>query len=391
MADVGSTPTLRRPPQRGPGTGPLDTGGSQPYRPPAQEPNPFGPGWSHQPAHEPNPFAAPPSPSQQPGGNAQALMSAAIGSSTKNLPPGSTGGHNVGGGGTKTLPPGSTGGYGYGAPPTPAAAPPPTAPSGGPMRGGGPTVEPTHPTVTTPGAPPGVPDTTFNVPLVPSDEAAKAKAIADYGDVSANEMAAIQAAAMGYGDPSLMAQWGLTPSANPNSALALAALRAQQQTQTAEANRERAGTFFSSLMGQDLGNIGNSQQRAQLAGYMKYQNALAAFNRAMTAAQQARDLTINAANADERQNALNTLPTPQGTGSGGFEGGGNQNITSKVPTKPPSGTPGTGKGGSKGKTVKPPKPVKSKGLKFSKSHATLPKGGKVGGVKKAARVPGKRK
>jgi hypothetical protein len=102
----------------------------------------------------------------------------------------------------------------------------------------------------------------------------------------------------------------------------------------------------------------------------------------MTRAQNARDVAIAAANEDERQTALNQLPTAADTAAGGFTGG-TTNITSKVPV----GLQKTAKAG-KAATLKPPKVPKGKAKLPSVGKGgkvAIPKG-KVSPVKKAPKV-----
>jgi len=140
----------------------------------------------------------------------------------------------------------------------------------------------------------------------------------------------VQNAAMAYGDPAIMAQFGLGNIVNPNSALALAALKAQQTQQSDLARRVSQGTLGSTMAAQDIGNIASAQQRADLAGYQRYQNALSTYNLAMARAQNARDIATANARLDERQAAINQLPTAQTTAGGGFETG-TTNVRARVP------------------------------------------------------------
>jgi hypothetical protein len=202
------------------------------------------------------------------------------------------------------------------------------------------------------GAPdPGMPNTTPNpIPLQPADEANIANANANYYTTQAAQNLGMQNAALGYGDPNLMPQWGLPGTPNPNSSLAIAALRAQEQTEADQNARARTGTLFSSLMGEDVNRIAATQQRSQLAGYQRYLTALAKFRLAMQQAGDTRDTAIRTAQADERQQALNNLPTPD-TASGSFAPG---NITSPTPRVTSTKAPTVAKG------AKGPKPSSTK-------------------------------
>lgn len=233
---------------------------------------------------------------------------------------------------------GQAGGAAIPKPPKPAAPKPPSFLPGGPPIGstitnplagapGSPIPAPSAPAAPA-SPPPGSPP--YNIGTVPADELAKGAAQGTYDSSTSGYMAAIQAAAQAYGDPGVMAQWGLGSTVNPNSALALAALKAQQDTQTAGNTREQAGTYFSSLHDQDLSDIAGAQSRSDLAGYQTYQGALGDYGRNMTDALNTLNNSINSANLDERQNAINNLPTPS-TASGGFQGG-STSVTSKVPT-----------------------------------------------------------
>jgi len=212
------------------------------------------------------------------------------------------------------------------------------------------------------------------IPLVPADQAAIAAANATYGASQAQYQQAMQNAALAYGDPNLMAQWGLPAAPNPNSALALAALRAQQQTQTAENARARTGTFFSSLMGQDLGNIGSAQQRADLLGQQRYNQALANFNINMNRALTDRTNAVNAALADQVTQAANNWPTPD-TATGSFAPG---NVASPTPRTTAVKTPTVAKGAKAGA----PKAAKVPAIKSSTVKSKSPTGLKVASKKK---------
>jgi len=323
--------------------------------------------------------AKPPAPRQTPTGGARPTQGAAVPAARTTAPKPLVNGavrQQVGGTGQATAPrpPAAKtplGTMGSGRPSGLAPAGTPAKPSGGVTPPTGSTAAGAKGGPPIPGAPPGLPNTTPTVPnppvtaganpnpipLDPTDEAAKMAAQATYNNAQATGNLGMQNAALAYGDPSLMGQWGLPATVNPNSALALAALRAQQQTQRAEDARARAGTFFSSLMGQDVNTIGGAQQRADLAGYQKYQDALAKFGLAMQGAQGTEQSAINAANADERAKALANLPTPD-TATGSFAPG---NVATPTPRTTGIKTPKTTKG-AKAPTpkTKAPPAVKSK-------------------------------
>lgn len=210
---------------------------------------------------------------------------------------------------------GKSGGGGGGAGPGAAAtsAPPPAAPT---------------------------PAQTFNIPLDPGDEQSKAAAQATYDTSTGSYLRGLQGAAEAYGDPSIMAGLGLGTTVNPNSALALAALKAQQDQQASGNTREQAGTFFSSLHDQDLSDIASAQQRAQLAGYTTYQGALGDYNTNMATALNALNNALNTANIDERAKAIATLPTAANVGQGPLP-------------PPPSNPAGSGAGAQAPNTLPP--------------------------------------
>lgn len=208
---------------------------------------------------------------------------------------------------------------------------------------------------------PGTPDTSFPIPLVASDEQAKTNALSDYGDLASGLRLGMQNAATAYGDPQLMSQWGLTASPNPNSALALAALKAQLANRTNDARMTNNGTFFSSINQFNRGQIADAQQRVDLNAYQKYQNALANFNMKMAQAAGVRDKTIDAANLDERNTAIANLPTAN-TATGGFQGSTSQGKHAGKPST--TGIPGPGKGGGK--------------LSTKTGKVNVPKAGKAG-------------
>lgn len=201
---------------------------------------------------------------------------------------------------------------------------------------------------------PGMPNTTpanpyAGIPLIPGDENTISGAQATFGNQQAEGNEAMYRAAMNYGDPTTMSQWGL-PVTNPNSALAMAALKAQQQTQADQNARGRSDTLFSSLAQKDLGTIGATQQREDLAGYQKYEEALANFRAAMATDTTNAQTTIGGAQADERQQALNNLSTPD-TAAG----------AAPVPTNNAGTT--TAKNSSLPRATAPTKAKKGKGKK----------------------------
>lgn len=159
------------------------------------------------------------------------------------------------------------------------------------------------------GAPdPGTPNTTATIPLIATDESAKTGAATTYNDTVNSLNQGMGTAAFAYGDPTAMQQFNVG-TVNPNSALAIAALNAQNANQANGNNMEENNTNFSSLNQQNQQKIADAESRAQLAGKTRYQTALGKFNLAIQAAADARDQTINNANADERTQYLNNLPT----------------------------------------------------------------------------------
>jgi hypothetical protein len=163
-------------------------------------------------------------------------------------------------------------------------------------------------------------------------------------------------AAEAYGDPTVEGQWGPS-SVNPNSALALAALKAQEQTQATQNSLGKNDTLFSSIAGQDYNTIAGTQQRADLAGYQKYQAALAKFNAALAQASTTETSTIGGAQADERQNAINNLPTPDTATGSAAAGTNNAGTTTAGGIK----TPKVGKGAKVSTTTKVKVPKASTG------------------------------
>src|SRR5215469_1062404 len=107
----------------------------------------------------------------------------------------------------------------------------PGPPQGAPDQGTPNTTLPPAPAVPNPPVTPG--GNPNPIPLVPADEAAKYAAGQDWNTAQAVARQNMQNAALAYGDPQLMAQWGLPATVNPNSALALAATKAQLDTQRA--------------------------------------------------------------------------------------------------------------------------------------------------------------
>ena len=210
---------------------------------------------------------------------------------------------------------------------------------------------------------PSTPDTSFPIPLVPADEQAKTNALADYGTTMGGLNLGLQNAAMAYGDPTLEASLGLAPSPNPNSALAMAALKAQLAGEANTARMESNNTVFSSLNQLNTQRIADAQQRAQLQGYQRYQNALANFNQKMGLAAKARDTSIDTANTDERNTAIANLPNAN-TATGGFKGSTNQG---KKAGKPSTVAPKTKIAQPKSSSVQVPKTGKGKSAGKSKS------------------------
>lgn len=225
------------------------------------------------------------------------------------------------------------------------AGPPPSASVQSPRipsaTGGYTGAQPAAPPAAVPGANPNP------LPIDPTDQNTIATANANYGNTAAAQNEAMYQAAMAYGDPTTMSQWGL-PVTNPNSALALAALKAQQTTLADQNARGKNDTLFSSLAQTDLGNIASQQQRSDLAGYQTYQTALAKFNAAMTQALTNKQSAIGGAQANEVTNAQNNLPTAD-TATGGAATG----TATNANTAPATGikAPKTSKGA---KVPKPP-------------------------------------
>lgn len=227
-------------------------------------------------------------------------------------------------------------------------------------------------TTQAPAAPaPSNPGDQYNIGLVPADELAKAQAQSTYDTSTGEYRQALNNAAMRYGDPSIMSGLGLGTTVNPNSVLAEAALKAQLAQQQTGNARESAGTFFSSLHDQDLSNISSAQQRQDLAGYQAYQNALGDYTSKMTAALNSMNNAVNAANLDERQTSINSLPDAN-SASGGFQGG-STNVTGKVPVSAPSGSKGGTPKAGKTPTVKAPP-------KTGAPKTTKPGSGRASGV-----------
>lgn len=184
------------------------------------------------------------------------------------------------------------------------------------------------PATTTPATP------SATAPLIPTDEANITNAQSSYGITDAGLRQQMYNAAMAYGDPTTEAQWGM-PVTNPNSALALAALKAQNQTLADQNSRGSNGTLFSSLALQDQGNIASAQQRADLAGYQKYQTANDKFNLSLAQAEQALQGTTNSARADERQQAIAGLPQPDTTAASPLKTTPTTTAKAPKPVKPP--------------------------------------------------------
>ena len=147
----------------------------------------------------------------------------------------------------------------------------------------------------------------------------------------AEYMRTLQDAAIAYGDPNVQQGLGLSRDVSPNSALALAAYKAQQSTLGDTNALERLGTLGSTNALQALSTIRDAQQRANLAGLTTYQKALGNYDYYTGAAQMAKTNAIFPFQQDITQNALNQMPTTTTTPSGAF-GTGTTNVRSKVPT-----------------------------------------------------------
>lgn len=158
------------------------------------------------------------------------------------------------------------------------------------------------------GAPdPGTPNTGA-IPPIQSDEDLITDANTDYGTTYGGLYQGIQSAASTYGDPTIMGQYGVG-AVNPNSALALAAVKALQANQANDATQTNNGTFFSSINQTARGNIGEQQSRDDLAAQQAWQDALGKFNTAVSTAASTRDRIIRNAREDEGNQAIKNLPT----------------------------------------------------------------------------------
>jgi hypothetical protein len=197
-------------------------------------------------------------------------------------------------------------------------------------------------------------DPNFVVQTNPGDEGIITQAGAQYTSDTGAALRDIVAAAIAYGDPAILAQWGLNPTQSPDSALALAALQHQRATNASNQGAETGGNFFTSIHGRDLGNIDTDQANANLAAKSAYDKAFGDYGTAMTNAAIKRDNAINAAHQHERDTTpLPTVaPTPTaGTGAG----------AQPTNTLPPGVTAGNVPDTLGGKTINqwwnPPAPV----------------------------------
>lgn len=295
---------------------------------PSTAPNPAAPPSTPPPSGQiaPSSVASPPNARQTPTGGAMATQAGSVGSQVNPLVRAAT--RQVAGPGVgKTAPNGQSAkgnifGLGGPLPSTPPQGSPdpgmPNTSDMAPMPTGGfgepnpfnPAQQEIH------GNPAPIPSNPYQgTPLDPTDEANRANALQAFGDAQSAYGENAYNAALAYGDPTQEARFGLA-APNPNSALALAALKAQQQTEADRNARGRNDTLFSSLAQEDLGRIGATQQRADLAGYQRYQAALAKFNSALNTAGSNYTAAGRSADADEAAKALANLTTPdQASGS----------------------------------------------------------------------------
>jgi hypothetical protein len=198
-------------------------------------------------------------------------------------------------------------------------------------------------TSTTPSTPPPPitdrNDPNFQVETNPGDEGLITQAGAQYTtDVGAANNDIFNAA-IAYGDPTILAQWGLPTTVDPNSALARAAYAHQQGYYNSALSAESAGNLLSSVHGHDLGVMDTAQANANAAGLTAYGTALGNYHTAMSNAAIKRDTAINAAHQHERD----TTPLPTVAPA----------PTSPAPAPAPTSPTGTGVGAQNPSTLPP--------------------------------------
>lgn len=156
----------------------------------------------------------------------------------------------------------------------------------------------------------------FVIPPVAADEDTIAGAKTAYGTASGNLTHGIDEAAFSLGDPGILAQWGQAGVVNPNSALAMAALQAQTASNTNRDVRGNNNSLFSSFALKDQQAIQAAHSRANDQAWHDYNVALDTYNRGMTSAGETLSEAEAPALRDERQTAINNLPTPTVTSGG---------------------------------------------------------------------------
>ena len=163
-----------------------------------------------------------------------------------------------------------------------------------------------------PGSPTHQPDANVAPTVLPTDPTYQTdinNAITTYNDTYTGLQDAIQNAALAYGDPTAMAAYGVKETANPNSALAIAARNALRTSNTDAARRLGNGTALSSLATNDANLISQNQQTADTAAQGKFNTAVQNYNLKSTQAKDTEQGQINADLAAEAKEATANLPT----------------------------------------------------------------------------------
>jgi hypothetical protein len=148
-----------------------------------------------------------------------------------------------------------------------------------------------------------MPNTTINVIPTAQGVADRSQAEQGWGNSQTEYGQNIANAALDYGT-------GPAGEANPNSALAIAALKAKQNTEQATANRGAAKTIESSLYGEDKTKISEAHSREDLLAYQKYQLAMQKYNNALIHAREAYEEGMRKGNVADVEGAEHRLPEP---------------------------------------------------------------------------------
>lgn len=200
---------------------------------------------------------------------------------------------------------------------------------------GTPTGPPPTPISPQPSPLPDAQPTTAPPPTLPEQEAARQAALAEETSAISQANQARYAAALRYGDPTLIARiagetGGLAVADNPTSDLSTIARNEQQGLTDVGESANQGNTFFSGIHLRNRGKVGEQAGFQRADALTRYRSAEDDLTNQIAAAHRARKAAFDNALAQEIQAVMNQEPEPTGDipaepaggGGGGDEGGG---------------------------------------------------------------------